>query len=61
LNMMQFWNTLWLFSVNWSVSPGSSCQYVADTTEHISWKRRCNGTDYEPVQCKGDRPTGRYL
>jgi len=37
----------------------SSCQYVADNNTHISWKPRCNGADYEPVQCKGDRPTGR--
>ena len=60
-HMMQFWNTLWLFSVNWSVSPASSCQYVQDNDMHKSWNRSCDGSDYKPVQCKGNKATGRYL
>ncbi|GFG37486.1 hypothetical protein Cfor_09549 [Coptotermes formosanus] len=45
---------------NMTCEPTSgSCQYEADENNHISWRPRCNGSDYAPVQCKGDRPTGR--
>jgi len=43
------------------VSPDGSCQYVADKEEHKSWTPRCDGSDYAPVQCKGEKATGRYL
>ncbi|XP_033607915.1 uncharacterized protein LOC111865888 isoform X1 [Cryptotermes secundus] len=41
------------------VAKSCSCQYKADNSYYKSWTPRCDGFDYAPVQCKGEKPTGR--
>ncbi|XP_021934500.1 uncharacterized protein LOC110837046 [Zootermopsis nevadensis] len=41
------------------VAKSCSCQYKFDINYYNSWRPRCDGYDYGPVQCKGEKPTGR--
>lgn len=41
-------------------APNGSCQHDLDNNNNnINWEIKCDGSEYAPVQCKGQRASGR--